>query len=205
MEELSEAGPFKSTTKPVKRGRGRPRGSKVKSNPPQNDSFLSTKEHHDLEPSKQLRRIGKITTPGEPFEASNGKEFDALIAGGIFRFEKYDPLRHTERIFNSQMVREVKNNNTELPYEKSRLVVQGFNDEGKSVILTQSPTIQRTSQHIILALAPTLKERGIRVYLPNITQAYTQLITNLNRRILAHLPKRSSIFTPAAPDRKSVV
>ena len=61
MEELSAAGPFKSTTKPVKRGRGRPRGSRVKFKPPQNDSFLSIKEHYDLELFKQLRRIGKIT------------------------------------------------------------------------------------------------------------------------------------------------
>ncbi|KAI0997307.1 hypothetical protein K3495_g10881 [Podosphaera aphanis] len=158
----SEVGPSTSTTTTAKLGRGRPKGSKDKPKLLQNDNFLSTKEIHDLELAKQLRRTGKITTPGEPFEASDRKEIDALIAGGIFRFEQHDPLRHTDRIFNSRMVREIKNKNTKSPYEKSRLVVRGFNDEGKSVILTQSPTIQRASQRIILALAPTLKERGIR-------------------------------------------
>ncbi|KAI1004168.1 hypothetical protein K3495_g4045 [Podosphaera aphanis] len=134
----SEVGPSTSTTTTAKRGRGRPKVSKGNTKPPQNDNFLSTNEIHDLELAKQLRCSGKITTPGEPFEASDRKEVNALIAVGTFQFEQYDPFRHTDQIFNSRMVREIKNKNTESPYEKSRLVVQGFNDEGKSVILTQS-------------------------------------------------------------------
>ena len=59
------------------------------------------------------------------------------------------------------------------------------------MILTQSPTIQRASQRIIVALAPSLTELGrkILVYLRDIAQAYTQATTLLNRMILANLPK----------------
>ncbi len=42
------------------------------------------------------------------------------------------------------MVRKVKGKTTK-PYEKSRLVIQGYNNEEKEAILTQSPTIQRAS------------------------------------------------------------
>jgi len=35
----------------------------------------------------------------------------------------------------------VKGKTTDQPYEKSRLVIQGYADDGKKIILTQSPTI----------------------------------------------------------------
>jgi hypothetical protein len=43
------------------------------------------------------------------------------------------------------MVNEIKGKATNAPFEKSRLVIQGYNDDGKEMILTQSPTIQRAS------------------------------------------------------------
>lgn len=58
--------------------------------------------------------------------------------------------------------------------------------------MTQSPTIQRASQRIIVALAPFLFQmqgKGIEMSLRNVTQAYTQSETLLNRLILANLPK----------------
>ena len=51
----------------------------------------------------------------------------------------------SQRVFGSRLVDEVKGIGTDTPYEKSRLVIQAFNDEGKSTVLTQSPTIQRVS------------------------------------------------------------
>jgi hypothetical protein len=88
------------------------------------------------------------------------------------------------------MVNEVKGKATDTPFEKSRLVVQGFNDDGKEFILTQSPTIQRASQRVIVALAPALIKSGMAVYLRDITQAYTQSETHLQRLILAYLPEQ---------------
>ena len=190
---------------PPKRKPGRPRGSKNKPKPSPNASaaLLSTKEIADFNLATRLRAEKKITTPGRPFEASDEAEIDALIANGIFRFEMYDERRHIGRVFRSRLVGEVKNRNAGQPYEKSRLVIQGFGDDEKRLLLTQAPTIQRASQRLILALAPSLFELPasvsddstnnarvsiISLYLRDITMAYTQSTTALNRTILAELP-----------------
>jgi hypothetical protein len=107
--------------------------------------------------SWKLRTTGKITTLGKPFELSTKAEIEALIARGVFRFEEYDPYLHGGiRIFKSRIVNKVKGKTTTKPYEKLRLVIQGYADNRKRIVLTQSPTIQRASQRIIIALAPSL-------------------------------------------------
>lgn len=167
------------------RKRGRPPGSKNKPKV----LYLSKKEEDDYALAVKLRNDGVINTPGAPFEASDQKEIDDLVGRGVFSFELFDSTVHRGfRIFKSRMVREVKGK-TMVPYEKSRLVVQGYNDEGKQEILTQSPTIQRSSQRLILALAPALLHEGMSVELRDITQAYPQAQTELFRTVLAHLPK----------------
>ena len=167
------------------RRRGRPPGSRNKPKV----QYLSKKEEDDYALAVKLRNDGVINIPGTPFEASDQKEIDDLVGRGVFSFELFDPTIHGGyRVFKSRMVREVKGK-TMVPYEKSRLVVQGYNDEGKHEILTQSPTIQRASQRLILALAPALLNEGMLVELRDITQAYPQAQTELFRTILAHLPK----------------
>ena len=205
---------------PVRRGRGRPKGSRNTVRPEQplrrsvrqvegrsvrqaedqsitatiGDEefmvFLSRKEQTDRELATKLRKDGVITTPGEPFERSQQQEIEGLIAQGVFEFIPYDHTKHLGvRLFNSRLVNEVKGKATATPYEKSRLVIQAYNDEGKELILTQSPTIQRASQRVLLALTPSLAKQGIQLYLRDVTQAYTQSTTMLNRLILANLPK----------------
>ena len=130
-----------------------------------------------------------INTPSAPFEVSDQKEIDDLVGRGVFNFKLFGPTVHSGyRIFKSRLVREVKGK-TLVPYEKSCLVVQGYNDEGKREILTQSPTIQRSSRRMILALAPTLIKQGMLIELRDITQAYPQAQTDLFRMILTTLPK----------------
>jgi len=154
-------------------------------------TFITAREKADAELVIQLRKEGKITTPGAPFQASEKQEIDSLITKGVFRFEKYDPIRFKGiRIFKSRIINEIKGKATDTPYEKSRLVIQGYNDDGKEVILTQSPTIQRASQRLILALAPSLIKKGMAVYLRDVTQAYTQSETPLQRLIIAYLPEQ---------------
>jgi hypothetical protein len=68
------------------------------------------------------------------------------------------------RIFKARFVDEVKNKDTNKAYEKSRLVVQAYNDDEKSLVLTQSPTIQRVSQRIILCIAPMAMNTDVRLY-----------------------------------------
>ena len=172
---------------PRPRKRGRPPGSKNKPKRT-NDAFLSTKEKNDRDLAVKLRNDGVITTPGAPFEESDTKEIDDLIGRGVFSFELYDPVHHGKhRIFKSRMVREIKGK-TEKPYEKSRLVIQGYKDKAKETILTQSPTIQRASQRLLLALAPSLMKMGMTLTLRDITQAYPQAQTDLFRVVLADLP-----------------
>ncbi|KAK1914262.1 hypothetical protein P3342_007508 [Pyrenophora teres f. teres] len=150
---------------------------------------LAQREKDDIVLARTLRTTGKITTPGEPFEMSTRTEIDGLITRGVFRFEPFDPAKHGGiRIFKSRIVNEVKGKTTDRPYEKSRLVVQGYADHGKKIVLTQSPTIQRASQRIIIALAPSLIQMGMKLWLRDITQAYTQSDDRLQRTIIAELP-----------------
>ncbi|KAI1798510.1 putative transposase [Daldinia bambusicola] len=161
-----------------RRPRGRPPGSKNK--PKEAVAHWSPKEEEDAKLAIQLRREGKITTPGKPFEESDRQEIEGLLGRGVFLFEKYDKEKHGDtRIFNSRVVHEIKGKTTDRPYEKSRLIIQGYNDEGKKAILIQSPTIQRSSQRTVLALAPSLckMKTGILSGTP------------LNRTIIAKLPK----------------
>ncbi|KAM4057231.1 cwf18 domain containing protein [Hirsutella rhossiliensis] len=159
---------------------GRPPGSK---NKPKDlimmaqavdQSFLTQKEEDAQALSLKLRSDGIITSPGDPFEESDNKEITDLVGRGVFQFERYDQM--------------IKGINTK-PYEKSRLVIQGHNDFEKTTLLTQSPTIQRVSQRLILAIAPGLLQNyGITLSLRDITQAYPQSQTKLSRTILTYLP-----------------
>ena len=107
---------------------------------------MTAKEKANFKLAKQLRKEGCITTPGAPFQASNKQEIDSLITKGVFKFEKYNPTKFNGvRIFKSRMVNKIKGKATNAPFKKSRLVIQGYNDDGKEVILTQSPTIQQAS------------------------------------------------------------
>jgi len=63
----------------------------------------------------------------------------------VFEVTKLENIPSGTRLFNSRFVDEVKNAGTDAAFEKSRLVVQAYNDEEKKLVLTQSPTIQRVS------------------------------------------------------------
>ena len=148
---------------------------------------MSQKERTDYSLAIKLRQEGVITTPGEPFEKADANEIESLLGQGMIKPVIYNKEFSGLRVFDSRLVREVKGKN-EKPYEKSRLVVQGCNDAGKMAILTQSPTIQRCSQRLILAIAQPLRKLGMQVMHRDITQAYTQSKTELNRTVLAYLP-----------------
>ena len=92
------------------------------------------------------------------------------------------------RIFNSKFVDEIKNKGTKKELKKSRLMVQAYNDESKHIVLTQSLTIQRISQRVILSIAAmTAKNTGL--YLRDISQAYVQSTTMLNRDFYVNPPR----------------
>jgi predicted MPP superfamily phosphohydrolase len=158
---------------------------------------MTQKKMNDDALAKKLRRNGKITTPGKPFKESQRIEIEALINNGIFRIKPYDSIKYGKfRIFKSRIVNEIKGKATNSLYEKSQIMIQVYSDDGKKMMLTQFSTIQRASQKMILAIAPTLLKQSMHLWLRNITQAYTQSKSFLQRIILAHLPKQIRHFYP---------
>ena len=79
------------------------------------------------------------------------------------RFIKYNPNIKNEQIFGLRLINKVKGKVTNKLYKKTRLVIQGYSDDGKAIILCQSPTIQRASQQIIVVLAPSLRKLSILI------------------------------------------
>ena len=76
-----------------------------------------------------------------PFTESRRKEINGLLERGVFMIVNETDIPQGTRIFNSRFVDEIKNSGINDAYEKSRLVVQAYDDQNKSLILTQSPTI----------------------------------------------------------------
>jgi hypothetical protein len=124
-----------------------------------------------------------LSTP--TFAESRRKEITDLLEKRVFELIIIDAVLRDVRIFNSRFVDEVKHSGTPDVYEKFRLMIQTYNDHDKTLVLTQSPTIQRMSQRIILALAAIIKHN---LYLRDITQAYVQSKTPLNRQFFIRSP-----------------
>jgi hypothetical protein len=168
----------------VIRRKGRPR----KNTAPVATAYLFPKEISDYALAIKLRKNNVINTPEAPFEESNNIEIIDLIARDVIAFERFNSTKYTGRFFKSRMIHEIKSKNNTF-YEKFRWMIQGYNDYGKERILTQSPTIQRISQRLILVLALSLLRQGCLVEFRNITQAYPQLVIKLARNIYATLPE----------------
>ena len=163
--------------KPLQRPRGRPR--KQPRSP--DNSFTADITIRIPDPYPQNTWLS-----GKPFEQSRQKELNGLFEHGVF--EIVDHIPPNSQVFKTRFVDEVKHAGTEKAFEKSRLVVQGYGDSGKDKILTQAPTIQRASQRILLSLAPSLYAQDMKLYLRDISQAYTQSQTQLTRDIYLKPP-----------------
>jgi hypothetical protein len=161
---------------PAKRGRGRPRKHPVAVNAANVTVYLQ-----DQFPSGPETQSGRFT-------ASRQKEVTGLLEKGVFKLVNRNDVPEGTRIFNSRFVDQVKFKGTDQAYEKSRIVVQAYNDQGKEQVLTQSPTIQRTSQRLMICLAAMLRDEETELYLRDITQAYTQSKSKLNRVFYIHPP-----------------
>lgn len=146
--------------------------------------YLTDKERASLEQSSRLRAEGHIRTRRGPFIESRESEITGLIDKGVFKLVPHDSIPPGTRIFGCRFVDDVKYKDG-LPYEKSRLVVQAHSDQGKMTVLTQAPTIQRPSQRLIVCLSRIL---GRRLYLRDISMAYTQSTSELNRDFYVRAP-----------------
>ena len=106
-------------------------------------------------------------SPLPPFTTSRRKELNGLLKSGVFEVVDITDIPQGIRIFNSRFVDEIKNPGTASAFKKSRLVVQAYKDTEKDMVLTQSPTIQRVSQRLILTITVILP--GYSLYLRDIT------------------------------------
>ena len=110
-------------------------------------------------------------TVSSSFVESRRKEVNELLKKKCFEVVLIESVSEEIRIFNSRFVDEIKHEEMTAAFEKSRLVVQIYNDHEKTIILTQISTIQRMSQRLILALAVSIDHE---LYLRNISQIYVQ-------------------------------
>ncbi len=143
--------------------------------------FLQDDDSH----STQFENLS-LSIPVSTFAESRRKEINGLLEKRVFELIIIDAVLRDVRIFNSRFVDEVKHSGTADVYEKFRLVIQAYNDHDKTLVLTQSSTIQRMSQRIILALTACISD--CHLYLRDITQAYVQSKTSLNRQFFIRSP-----------------
>jgi hypothetical protein len=122
--------------------------------------------------------ISSTSTP--TFADSRRKEINDLLKRQVFEIIIISEVLKNVRIFNSRFVDEIKHSDISQTYEKSRLMIQTYNDHEKTLMLTQASIIQRMSQRIILAITASTSENH-HLYLRNITQTYTQSKSLLNR------------------------
>ncbi len=114
------------------------------------------------------------------FIASRQQEIVELLEKDVFLSVNRADVLFDVRIFSSRFVNEIKHSNTDKTFEKFRLVVQAFKNQNKTFVLTQSSIIQRISQRLIICLAVTFSN-SMKLYLRDITQAYVQSRSTLNR------------------------
>ena len=159
-EEQPEEQPSKNTIlPPPKRGPGRPRKTPLKKTilPPVKRGRGRPRKHPLLATDISIANIS-IFVQDTLFENSRRSKINGLLEKGVFEPVNIEDVPQGVRIFNSRFVDKIKHPGTNKAFEKSRLVVQAYNDQGKDLVLTQSLTIQRVSQRIILALVPTLQQ-----------------------------------------------
>ena len=98
----------------------------------------------------------------------------------MFEFVIVD-LSSNIRVFNFRFVDKIKNRKTKKTFEKSRLMMQIYNDFIKNLVLIQFSTIQRANQRLIVCFAIILKKNFTKFYFRDVIQTYIQSTTSLNR------------------------
>ena len=106
------------------------------------------------------------------FVKSRRKEINDLFEKNCFEIVSTANLFREIRIFNSRFVDEIKNIDIANAYEKSRLMMQAYNDEEKIEMLTQTFTIQRMNQRFILTLTTSMSH--LNLFFRDIFQIYVQ-------------------------------
>jgi hypothetical protein len=194
---------FRTTVvKPYLQPKPESKNKEDKEKPAEQDNTLQDKQprrntHRNKRPPARFRQNtvdisiflqDNLQPPLPLYTDSRRKELNSLLKKGVFKLINIADIPQRVRIFNSRFVNQIKDAGTDKAFKKSRLVVQAYNNQGKELVLTQSPTIQRVSQKLILALATTLQDTT-SLYLRDISQAYVQSTTRLNRDFFVRPPQ----------------
>ena len=90
------------------------------------------------------------------------------------------------RVYKTGWVDSMKKRDDGTTFAKSRLVARNFRDTAANSLPTNSPTVTRWAQRLALAIAAMSPER--RSYLRDISQAYTQSDSDLDRPVFLEAP-----------------
>jgi hypothetical protein len=121
------------------------------------------------------------------WEESRKAELRGLHERDMFRIVPKAEMRPDERLYGTRFVDTIKRGGE----RKSRLVAQNYRDEGASDMPVRSPTVSRAAQRVCLSFAASLK--GNQGYLRDVSMAYTQSTTKLERRVFLRPPKEMQL------------
>ena len=122
----------------------------------------------------------KISQSSSQFQTFRLKKIMKLLEKKMFEIVHHKNVFTNVRIFNFQFVDEIKHSDIDKTFEKSRLIIQTYNDMKKNLVLTQKFTIQQISQRLVVCLTAVLQNDDVQLYLQNIIQTYIQLKSSLN-------------------------
>jgi len=126
------------------------------------------------------------------FTKSRRAELNGLLEKQVFEVVPKEAAQG-KRIYGSRFVDEIKHQGTVDAREKSRLVVQGYNDRDHG-LLTHAPTVQRASQRLAIAMSVVYGlPAGFSIWIRDVTQAYVQSDTPIARDIYIRAPKELGI------------
>ena len=124
---------------PQKRGRGRPRKEEAAApvgQEPAKRGRGRPRKYPLLPAVADVTVYLKSDSQVTPFAASRHKELNGLLEKGVFEIVRRDDIPQGVRLFNSRFFDQIKHEGTEKAFEKSRLVVQAYNDQEKDLVLT---------------------------------------------------------------------
>lgn len=112
-------------------------------------------------------------------------EHKGFITNGTFIPTRREDLPHCTRTFGSRFIDELKGSSEHIRH-KRRLIVQNFQDRDTTTIATKAQTVKRYSKRLLFSLAASLPH--VKVFTRDITQAYIQSPTPLERSVYIYAP-----------------
>jgi len=136
---------------------------------------------------------GMLATPNgkHSFKDSRRAELSGLKKARVFKVLDRSDVPLGTRIYGTRWVDSLKKKEDGSFKEKSRLVAQNYRDYHARKIPTKAPTISKLGQRIALCIA-AMNPEG-QAYLRDVTQAYTQSKSELERDVFLEPPPEMNL------------